>query len=76
MPTRKETLGFAGALPDTAVVQTKTEAIRDLGFSPKQVERFETLTQCAGPSVLRQGAAAPKRAAAPFFGFPDIIRIR
>lgn len=32
-------------LPDTAVVQTKTNAIRELGFSPKQAERFEVLAK-------------------------------
>lgn len=30
-------------LVDSTAQQTKSEAIRDLGFSPKQVQRFETL---------------------------------
>ena len=42
-------------LPDTAVAQTKTQAIRALGFTPKQVERFEKLARY--PEVVEQAKA-------------------
>lgn len=39
-------------LPDTAVAQTKTQVIRKLGFTSKQVERFEKLAR--HPEIVEQ----------------------
>lgn len=49
--------GFASAIRDTDVanVQTKQDVIRDAGFTPKQVQRFQTLA--AHPDLVAQAKA-------------------
>ena len=49
--------GFASTIRDTAVsnVQTKEDVIRDAGFTPKQVQRFQTLA--AHPDIVAQAKA-------------------
>lgn len=49
--------GFASAICDTAVanVETKQKVIEQAGFTPKQVQRFETLA--AHPEVVAQAKA-------------------
>lgn len=49
--------GFASAIRDSGVanVETKTEIIEKAGFTPKQVQRFETLAK--NPDIVEQAKA-------------------
>ena len=49
--------GFASAICDSTVanVETKSDVIRDAGFTPKQVQRFQTLA--AHPDLVAQAKA-------------------
>lgn len=53
----KNLVGRPSKIIDTAVdnLPTKAEVIRDAGFTPKQVERFQTLA--AHPEIVEQAKA-------------------
>ena len=55
---KQNTHNRAAIRPDNGVA-SKTEIIKDAGFTPKQVERFETLA--AHPEIVEQAKAEARK---------------